>query len=372
LLHKHPHKDEVDPSSKPKGGPQRLLTEEDYLCSFLFAQYNPILQSMRALCSASKFKKVQQQICSRSMSLGSFSEAQSVFGVSRLEDIFQHLVAENIQQSHSKIPVHLAKAMRLVDSSVFKALPRMAWAYWRNQGTKQSAIRLHFSYHLLDEKAAAAHISPATLCERKALEKMLRPGEFYIGDRNYSRDYKLLGRMVELGCSFLFRLCEQAVITIIEELELREDDRDAGVVSDQIVKLGCRKRYQSKCIRLIRIEKPELDEPILLVTDQCCPELLSAGLLAEIYRERWDIELFFKWLKCIFGRAKQWHWFAESEKGIGIQLYSALIASLLLSRRLGKLPNKRAMEALQWYQNGMISIEELQEALNLEAVKNKK
>jgi len=110
---------------------------------------------------------------------------------------------------------------------------------------------------------------------------------------------------------------------------------------------------------LIRIEKPEHDEPILLVTDQCCSELLSAGLLAEIYRERWDIELFFKWLKCIFGRAKQWHWFAESEQGIGIQLYSALIALLLLSRRLGKPPNKRAMEALQWYQHSMISIEEL-------------
>jgi len=69
----------------------------------------------------------------------------------------------------------ILQSMRLVDSSVFKALPRMAWAYWRNQSTKQSAIRLHFSCHLLDEKAAAAHISPAKLCERKALEKMVKP-----------------------------------------------------------------------------------------------------------------------------------------------------------------------------------------------------
>jgi hypothetical protein len=262
--------------------------------------------------------------------------------------------------------------MRLVDSCVFKALPRMEWAYWRNQGTKQSAVRLHFSYHLLDQKAANAVLSPAKLCERKALEKMLKPGEFYIGDRNYSRDYKLLGRMMELGCSFLFRLCEQAVITVLEELELSEEDRAAGVVSDQIVRLGKTKRYESETVRLIRIEKESLDEPILLITNHLSSEFLSAGLLAEIYRERWAIELFFKWLKCIFGKPNQWHWFAESDDGVGIQMYSALIAALLLSRRLGKLPNKRTMEALRMHQYGMISIAELEGVLKLYSVKNKK
>lgn len=374
LLSEFPSKADADHRSKHtmiKGGQQRLLTEEDYLCSFLFAQYNPILQSMRGLCAASKFEKVQQKVCSRKMSLGSFSEAQSVFEASRLEDIFQHLVAENIQQSHSKVPPHLSKAMRLVDSCVFKALPRMAWAYWRDQSNKQSAVRLHFSYHLLDQKAADAVISPAKLCERKALEMMLKPGDFYIGDRNYSRDYKLLGRMSELGCGFLFRLCEQAIVQVHEELELSEEDRAAGVVSDQIVKLGKTKRYESGYVRLIRIEKDTLDEPILLITSELSPRIMSAGLLAETYRTRWDIELFFKWLKCIFGRPAQWHWFAESENGVGIQMYSTLIASLLLSRRLGKLPDRRTMEALQWHQMGIISTKELEGVINTKALKNK-
>lgn len=374
LLSEFPSKAGADHRSKHtmiKGGQQRLLTEEDYLCSFLFAQYNPILQSMRGLCAASEFEKVQQKVCSRKMSLGSFSEAQTVFEASRLEDIFQHLVAENIQQSQSKVPPHLSKAMRLVDSCVFKALPRMAWAFWRDQSSRQSAVRLHFSYHLLDKKAADALISPAKLCERKALEKMLKSGEFYIGDRNYSRDYKLLGRMTELGCGFLFRLCEQAIVQVHEELELSEEDRAAGVVSDQIVKLGKTKPYESGNVRLIRIEKDTLDEPILLITSELSPRIMSAGLLAETYRARWDIELFFKWLKCIFGRPAQWHWFAESENGVGIQMYSTLIASLLLSRRLGKLPDKRTMEALQWHQLGIISTKELEGVINTKALKNK-
>jgi hypothetical protein len=283
------------------------------------------------------------------MSLASFSDAQSVFEVSRLEEILQHLVTENIQQAHSKVPSHLSKAMRVVDSCVFKALPRMAWAYWRNQGSKQSAIRLHFSYHLLGQGAADALIRPAKLCERKALEMMMKAGDFYIGDRNYSRDYKLLDRMIKFGCGFLLRLCEQAFVHVHEELELSEEDRAAGVVSDQIVTLEKRKRKDSESVRLIRIEKATLDEPILVITSERSPKLMSSSLLAETYRTWWKVELFFKWLKCIFGRPTQWHWFTESENGVGIQMYSALIASLLLSKRLGKLPNKRTMEALQWH-----------------------
>ena len=47
------------------GGPERLLTEEDYLSAFLFAQFNPVIDSMNGLCAASQLKAVQQKVCSR-------------------------------------------------------------------------------------------------------------------------------------------------------------------------------------------------------------------------------------------------------------------------------------------------------------------
>ncbi|NWK57833.1 hypothetical protein HW115_19625, partial [Verrucomicrobiaceae bacterium N1E253] len=93
---------------------------------------------------------------------------------------FRKLAAENIGNSVKKagIPPGLLKSLRLVDSSVFSALPRMAWAHWRTHyGTKQSALRLHIKFSLLDEKPSGALISPAKTCERKALEKMIQPGE---------------------------------------------------------------------------------------------------------------------------------------------------------------------------------------------------
>jgi len=353
--------------SRPKGGPKRLLCEEDYLSAFLFAQFNPVIDSMRGLCACSILQRVQQDVCSRPISMGSFSEAQSVFGFERLEKLFSQLVRENRSLRHQGChqpggPI-LGKApviLQLVDSSVFRGVARMAWAEWRYQNTTQSAVRLHLKFNLFDQQPAEVSVTLARRCERKALGEMLSPGEFYVGDRNYGRDYKWLKALEEAKCSYVIRLCGNANLTVLEELALDEQDRAAGVVSDQIVRLGARGCWHHGPVRVVRIEKPELEEPVIIVTNRLDRELFSAALLAEIYHQRWAIELFFRWFKCVFGRANQWHWMAESLEGVTIQLYSGLIAALLLARRLGKLPGKRCMEMIRFHATGMATTEELE------------
>ena len=342
-----------------KGGPKRLLSEQDYLCAFLFAQFNPVIESMRGLCACSELKRVQEEVCSRPLSLGSFSEAQAVFGFERLEKVFEYLVKKKIESSacvRDKAP----PALHLVDSSVFRALPRMCWAQWRHQGKTQRAVRIHLKFNLLTGQPSEALVTEARHCERKALGAMVKPGEFYVGDRYYGRDYKWLQALDEGGCGYIIRLCENANLTVIEELALTAKDKAAGVVSDQIVRLGARERWHHGPVRVVRIEKPGLDEAVILVTNQLDPKCLEAELVAEIYHQRWAIELFFRWLKCVFGKAQQWHWFAESPEGVAIQLYTSLIASLLLARRIGKLPNKRCMEMIRFHAMGMVSSEELE------------
>lgn len=87
---------------------------------------------------------------------------------------------------------------------------------------------------------------------------------------------------------------------------------------------------------------------------------LDADLVSLIYRHRWQIELFFKWIKCILGCR---HWLAESPAGLTIQIYSALIASVLLVLWTGRKPTKRQWEALQLFWMGWASLEELTEIL---------
>lgn len=72
------------------------------------------------------------------------------------------------------------------------------------------------------------------------------------------------------------------------------------------------------------------------------------------------------------GRPNQWHWLAESPEGVAIQIYSALIAALLLARRLGKLPDKRTMEMLRFHSMGMVAAENLERILERRFAKTSK
>lgn len=123
------------------------------------------------------------------------------------------------------------------------------------------------------------------------------------------------------------------------------------------VRLG--KKGDGPRVRLVILAGEE--EPIFLVTDQAVAEL-SAELAGLIYRYRWQVELFFKWLKCILGCR---HWLAESPEGVALQVYSALICAQLLLLYGGQRPNKRAMEALRFYLMGWASLEELRAQFGL-------
>jgi hypothetical protein len=146
---------------------------------------------------------------------------------------------------------------------------------------------------------------------------------------------------------------EEAVIDWEQALPLSGADRAAGVVREGWATLGCRKKYQSRRVRVVELQTAK--GMIRLVSD-CGPERLSAELIARLYRQRWEVELFFRWIKCTLGCR---HWLAESERGVRIQLYLALIASVLLQLATGRRPNKRMLELFQMYQLGWASLEEL-------------
>ena len=79
---------------KRPGGPERLLLEEDYFSLMLFGLLNPVIDSMRGLCAASHLNRVQQEVCGKKVSLGSFSEAQGVFDPELLRQVFFDLSGE--------------------------------------------------------------------------------------------------------------------------------------------------------------------------------------------------------------------------------------------------------------------------------------
>ena len=340
--------------------PRRKLGQEQYLGLMLFGLLNPVVDSMRGLCAASRLQRVQADITKRPVSLGSFSEAQAVIDPELLQKVFAELAAEHQAMRGDQRLAPYRDKLLAIDGTIWAALPKMAWAIWRYQNGPESALKAHVKFNLLEEKPVGVTITRAKRCERAVLREHWQAGEFYVGDRNYGEDYQLFGQLQQAGCSFVLRLRQEAVFEVVEEFALSAEDQAAGVSFDGLVRLGCKKKYQVAALRLVRV--PIDDEELLLVTDKSQEEL-SAELIALIYRYRWRIELFFKWLKCILGCR---HWLAQSPRGVALQVYCALIAALLLLRATGKRPGKRAMEMIRFYLLGYATLEELTEALGLE------
>jgi hypothetical protein len=340
--------------------PRRQLGEEQYLGLMLFGLLNPVVESMRGLCAASRLQRVQEDVCDHPVSLGSFSEAQAVIAPELLQKVFAELAAE--AQPYHGDPRLAAYRQKLIaiDGTIWAALPKMAWAVWRCQPDPQSALKAHVKFNLLEEKPVGVTLTKAKRCERAVLREHWQAGEFYVGDRYYGEDYQLFGQLQQAGCSFVLRLRQEAVFEVSEEFALSAEDRAAGVSFDGLVRLGCKKKYQVEPLRLVRV--PTETGELLLVTDQS-PQALSAELIALIYRYRWRIELFFKWLKCILGCR---HWLAQSPRGVAVQVYCALIAALLLLRYTGRRPGKRAMEMIRFYLVGYATLDELTRELGLE------
>src|SRR5262249_45003126 len=139
---------------------------------------------------------------------------------------------------------------------------------------------------------------------------------------------------------------------------------NAGVRSDCVVQLGGPQSGTAlkQAVRVAEVDTGKTDKHgrpdiLLLATDRLD---LAAELVALAYRYRWAVELFFRWLKCILGCRP---WLSESANGVAIQVYVALIASLLVVLGTGRKPNRRTWEMLQYYRIGWASVEEVERHL---------
>ena len=336
---------------------RRKLGYDSYLSLFLLGLYNPVVNSMRGLCGASHLPRVQEVIGGPAVSLGSFSEMQSVLEPELLYSLFVDL-AEQIKAQGCEDPRLARLDLVAQDGSLWRALPRMGWAEYGVGPTGEAkGVRLHLRFHLVRNVPCDARVSAGRGCERQALRQMLKAGQINVGDRLYGKDYRLFGEVAEAKAFFVFRLNSDTVIHEQQSLPIDGQDRACGVVRHAWVSLGAHEDKRSIRLRLVEIRNS--NHHLLLATNLPV-EQATAELVGVIYRRRWQIELFFRWIKCILGNR---HFLAESPRGVAIQLYLALIASLLLQLYTQRRPNKRQLEAIQFYMMGWASEGELLQML---------
>jgi hypothetical protein len=307
-------------------------------------------------------KKIQRVLGIKVTSLGSLSEAARVFDAQLLEPVIKELVQ---QMAPARVPTELEALLPLsaVDGSVLPALPQMAWALWQDE--EHRGAKLHLEFEVLRAIPVQAKLTAAQASETLALRSMLAPGRIYVLDRGYA-EYALFQDIIDAGSSLIARVCSNTTWTqVLEDRTVSEAAEAAGVRRDRVVDLGGSQsgRVFKQPLRVVEIETEpatpgEAPGTMLVVTNllDLAPELVALA-----YRYRWTVELFFRWLKCILGCR---HLLSTDQNGVTVQVYLAIIASLLLSLWSGAKPTKATFTMLNFYLMGWADDEEITEYLD--------
>lgn len=194
------------------------------------------------------------------------------------------------------------------------------WAKWRQT---KGAVKLHL---LLDHDGylpVFAHLSEGKVADVMVAQSLDFPrGSIVVLDRGYT-DYRVFAHWTEQGVYFVTRLKENAAFG---EYESRPVPANSPVRKDELGRLnffvaGAPCRHD---LRRIEVWVPEKQQTLVLLTNHL---QLSAATIAAIYKERWQIELFFKTLK---QQLKIKTFVGTSSNAVHIQIWTALIAVLVL------------------------------------------
>jgi hypothetical protein len=359
----------------------RKLHYDQYLALILLYFFTPVLTSLRGIQQATTLEKIQKRLGIKQTSLGSLSEASDVFDAELLKPLLQELAGQALPREKDPELKQIQQLIRAVDGTLLRALPKMLWALWQNDQNR--AAKLHLEMDIVHHVPTAAVITNGN--EKKIIRTMLAPNTIYLIDAGYA-EYKLLGDIIAAGSSFVIRLHDNADYVVLEERSLTESDRAAGVQRDILVTLGCKSK-QNDCphpLRIIEVfhkgdendHRPsrvsskktfrtkEVDYTLLLATDLLD---LPAETIALLFTRRWQIELFFRWFKCVL---KCNHLVALSPNGLTIQVYCALIAGMLITLWTGRKPTKRTFEMISLNFMGWASDEELERHIEKLKTKN--
>ena len=333
--------------------PNRIIHHDKLLCLLLLMYFNPVVTSLRDLSELSGLKKVRRKLDIPHLGKSTIAEAMRTFDPNLLAGMAREM-SEHVPQLGDERLRGLKQVLTAVDGSLLRALPRMTWALWVDENNR--AAKLHVCFEILKGVPSRLDVTEGIASETNFLTDNLEADRMYVTDRGYAK-YSLFQKIIDAKSSFVTRIKANAATKTMEERPLTEDDRRAGVTSDRIVRLGKAPEAQGLQVpvRIVEVEAKTRSGStcMLLATDR---QDIPAEIIALIYRHRWQVELFFRWLKSTldFG-----HLISDSRTGVAIQVYAAIIATLLIAIISGRKPNKRTFVMTSFYMQGLADEEEL-------------
>jgi hypothetical protein len=223
---------------------------------------------------------------------------------------------------HDELGLELQNTVYALDATTIDlCLSLFDWAPFRST---KAAIKLHTLLDLRGAIPAFIHISDGKMHEVNVLDFLpLEAGAFYVMDRGYL-DFTRLYKMHQAGAFFVTRAKSNLSFRRIYSAPV---NKDLGIICDQTIML--KGFYKTKefpeHLRRIRYKEPDTGKTLVFLTNNTA---LPATTIAALYKSRWQVELFFKWIKQHL-RIK--HFLGNSENAVKTQIWCAISTYVLIA-----------------------------------------
>jgi len=335
----------------------RQLFLSDLFVAQLLAFHLPTVRSLRMLDALSVTPVAQQVLQSGRLPRSTVSDANKVVD----PELLQPLLADLVQRVDGrKLPQELdllVKRLVAVDGTFLRVVTELLWTLRQRTDNHRivSKPRLDVQLDVAAGVPRFAVLSGHGRSECQSARLHIEAGKIYVADKAYF-GFDLLRDWLAAGADFVIALNSQIRFTpepAINAAAVAPDDR---VISDRCGRLtGCNKsKPPTQRLREIVLRGKD-DKPLRLLTSLVDPGI-SAFQIGELYRLRWQIELFFRWLKSC---ANFRHVISHSPNGLGAALYVALIATLLSAVATGRRPSKYTLATLQFVAAGLTELEQM-------------
>ncbi len=295
---------------------------DQYLC-MAFAQltYRESLRDIEA-CLRSQSAKLYHMGFRSTVARNTLSNANAVRDWRIYADFGQSLISiARKLYINEPLGFDLSETVYALDTTTIDlCLSVFPWAPFR---TAKAAIKLHTLLDLRGNIPSFIHISDGKLHEVNVLDMLIpEPGAFYVMDRGFL-DFERLYALHQAGSFFVIRAKSNMKF---DRRYSRSSERAAGIICDQIGMLTgvYSSQHYPNTLRRIRIKDADGKTLVFLTNNT----ILSAQTIADLYRSRWQIELFFKWIKQHL-RIKSF--FGTTENAVKSQIWIAVSVYVLVA-----------------------------------------
>lgn len=236
------------------------------------------------------------------------------------EEYAYYLIAEARKKRATDI-FQLGGNVYAFDSTTIDLCLSVFW--WAKFRKHKGGIKVHTLYDVETQVPAFFHITEAAVHDSKAMSVIPYETEsYYVFDRGYN-DIKQLYRIEEIGSYFVIRAKKNLQYRILKWKRRMPEN----VLSDAEIELTgyYPSKHYPKRLRLVRYHDPEQNRDFMFLTNAMS---LTSLQIANLYKNRWQVELFFKWLKQHLKIKKFW---GASENTVRIQIYCAICAYCLVA-----------------------------------------